>query len=458
MNIAVTLTFTPSFDREPATIPAIDSPCVFDTGIFTYTFPPQVAMRWAWRRMSAPSSAKTSNEIGRSVISLQDPPGELLVVAQPRLPHQRRVRGEALDVGLARRARGSRPVGPVGEDLGPQPVEHGPNLVGEGSCGTVLVLGAQGMLGSAVAAELRAAGHDVRAPARADFDAAVETPAPLLTGGPGTVVNAIGVVKSRIDADDPASVDGAFEVNGRFPQRLARAAGVHGWRVIHPTTDAVFAGTDAPYDERARHDATDPYGQSKSLGEVEAPHVVNLRCSIVGPEPPPGRSLLAWMLNQPQGAQLDGYANQRWNGVTTLHLARLIRAALEQEVPNTLHLVPGDDVTKAQLLQAIASAYGRNDVAITPVDAPTATDLRLTTIHPEANAALWAAAGYPEPPTVAAMLRSWPLSCPAADGRQPHPDDPRHPAGPDPGQPGDPHAQGLARHPVHPRVVWAALR
>lgn len=169
----------------------------------------------------------------------------------------------------------------------------------------------------------------------------------------------------------------------------------------------MFAGTDAPYDERARHDATDPYGQSKSLGEVDAPHVLNLRCSIVGPEPPPGRSLLAWVVNQPGGARLDGYANQRWNGVTTLHLARLMRAAIEHEpkLPNTLHVVPGDHVTKAGLLQDIALAYGRTDLTITPVDAKTATDLRLATIHREANAALWAAAGYAEPPTVAAMIQ-----------------------------------------------------
>ena len=273
--------------------------------------------------------------------------------------------------------------------------------------GTVLVLGAQGMLGSAVAAELRSAGHDVRAPARADFDASVDAPAPLLTGEPGAVVNAIGVLKSRIDADDPASVDGAFGINGRFPQRLARAAGAHGWRVIHATTDAVFAGTDAPYDERARHDATDPYGQSKSLGEVDAPHVLNLRCSIVGPEPPPGRSLLAWVLNQPGGARLDGYANQRWNGVTTLHLARLMRAAIEHEpsCPTPCTSCPATTSPRRGLLQDIALAYGRTDLTITPVDAPTATDLRLATIHREANAALWAAAGYAEPPTVAAMIQ-----------------------------------------------------
>jgi dTDP-4-dehydrorhamnose reductase len=271
---------------------------------------------------------------------------------------------------------------------------------------TVLVFGARGMLGTAVAAELRAAGHDDRASARTDFDAAVDNPAPVLTGTKGIVVNAIGILRNRIDAAEPASVDGAFKVNGCFPQRLARAASAHGWRVIHATTDAVFAGRDAPYDERARHDATDPYGQSKSLGEVDAPHVVNLRCSIVGLEPPPGRSLLSWVLNQRGSARLDGYANQRWNGLTTLHLARLIRAAIETNIalPRTLHLLPADEVTKAELLQDIASAFGRTDLSITPVNAPSATDLRLATIHPDVVAALWAAAGYPAAPTVAAMV------------------------------------------------------
>ncbi|MFL5973622.1 MAG: hypothetical protein ACJ76G_00555, partial [Solirubrobacterales bacterium] len=68
---------------------------------------------------------------------------------------------------------------------------------------SVLVLGPQGMLGRAVAAELRAAGLDVLAPARSEFDARRDDPAAL----PRTdwVVNAIGLLRSRIDEGDPAS-------------------------------------------------------------------------------------------------------------------------------------------------------------------------------------------------------------------------------------------------------------
>ena len=44
---------------------------VFVTGIFTYTLSPQVAMNRAWRSISGKSSAKTSNEIGRSVMTVR---------------------------------------------------------------------------------------------------------------------------------------------------------------------------------------------------------------------------------------------------------------------------------------------------------------------------------------------------------------------------------------------------
>ena len=268
---------------------------------------------------------------------------------------------------------------------------------------SVLVLGAQGMLGRAVSAQLRAAGLDVRAPARTEFDARRDDPAALLVGI-DCAVNAIGILRSRIDE---VGREAAFEVNAAFPHRLTEAARVGGARIIHVTTDAVFTGTGgAPYDESAPHDATDVYARSKSEGEVDAPHVVNLRCSIVGPEPPPGRSLLAWLLGQPRGARVDGYANHRWNGLTTLHLARLIRAAIEGvALPNVLHVVPADAVTKAELLALLARAFGRDDLEIVPVEAPQAVDLRLATVHPEALAALWRAAGYAEPPTIAGMVR-----------------------------------------------------
>ena len=105
----------------------------------------------------------------------------------------------------------------------------------------VLVLGAGGMLGSMVARTRIPAGRE-------RFEAGRDDVGPLLDEtGCRWVVNAIGVIKPRIDEADPASVERAMEVNGRFPHELAEAAGARGARVIHVTTDGVFSGRAGPY-------------------------------------------------------------------------------------------------------------------------------------------------------------------------------------------------------------------
>lgn len=290
----------------------------------------------------------------------------------------------------------------------------------------VLVLGAGGMLGSMVAAALGAREElDVVATRRDGeraFDAGRDDVAALLDEvEPAWVVNAIGILSSRIDPADEASVQRAHDVNAHFPLRLAAAAAARGARVVHPATDGVFSGRQGPYDEAAPHDAADVYGRSKSAGEAPGEHVVNLRCSIVGPEPggvaggraalapaagAPPRSLLEWLLAQPRGARVPGYADQRWNGITTLHFARLCAAIVLATQPpsGTVHVVPADAVTKAELLALLARAYGRDDLTIVPGASPAPADRTLTTLDPERNAALWRAAGYGAPPTIDTMV------------------------------------------------------
>ena len=274
----------------------------------------------------------------------------------------------------------------------------------------VLVLGGAGMLGSMLVAVLGADFEVVAAArdAQPAFDARRDDPGVLLDSvAPAWVVNAIGILDTRIDAADPVSIEQAIDVNGCFPQRLAAAAAARGVRVVHPATDAVFSGRDGPYDERAAHDGDGVYARSKSLGEAPGEHVVNLRCSILGPERGAPRSLLGRLLAQPAGARMTGYADQRWNGITTLHFARLcgaIAGGAGAPLHGAVHVVPADVVTKAQLLRLLATAHGREDVAIEDGPSPAPADRSLSTVDEQRNRALWRAAGYAEPPTVAAMV------------------------------------------------------
>jgi dTDP-4-dehydrorhamnose reductase len=285
---------------------------------------------------------------------------------------------------------------------------------------SVLILGSQGMLGSMLTRVLgELSEHEVTGTSRRldrplgagiemqPFDASKDQVGELLDRGPyDWVINAIGVTSAHIDPGASRSVENAIAVNALFPHRLVAECTLRGQRVIQIATDGVFTGIAGPYEEAAPHDATDVYGKTKSLGEVPDGSVVHLRCSIVGPEAPPAASLLGWVLNAPAGAQLRGYEQHRWNGVTTLQFAKLCAAVIGgAQVPALQHVVPADSVSKAELVELVLSAFGRGDVAVDRVPGPGAPVNRiLATRDPAANSRLWQAAGYGRPPTIAEML------------------------------------------------------
>jgi dTDP-4-dehydrorhamnose reductase len=284
----------------------------------------------------------------------------------------------------------------------------------------VLVLGVTGMLGEMVGRVLASEpGLELVGTARGDranggpfplhrFEVGQDDPRALLDAvRPDWVVNAIGVTKPHIDEGDAERVAAAVDVNARFPYDLASASEEQGARVVQIATDCVYSGREGGYREDAAHDALDVYGKSKSLGEVPAPCVTHLRCSIVGPERSGGSSLLAWVLGHERSGVVPGFTDHVWNGVTTWHFGRLCAAILreELELPALLHVVPADAVTKAELVAEIADAFGRDDLVVEPGQSASPVDRSLETLHPAANDRLWRAAGYDTPPTVAEMVR-----------------------------------------------------
>ncbi|TCP10541.1 dTDP-4-dehydrorhamnose reductase [Crenobacter luteus] len=180
---------------------------------------------------------------------------------------------------------------------------------------------------------------------------------------PDAVVNCIGLVKQLSESELPLA---AIPINALLPHRLAEICGLFGARLIHISTDCVFSGRKGLYTETDFADADDLYGRSKYLGEVDYPHAVTLRTSIIGHELNGSRSLVCWFLAQ--HGQVSGFRRATFSGLPTVELGRVI---LEHVLPNTdlhgLYHVSAEPINKFDLLALIAQHYGKN-INIIPED------------------------------------------------------------------------------------------
>ena len=180
---------------------------------------------------------------------------------------------------------------------------------------------------------------------------------------PDVVINCIGLVKQLAEADDPLA---AIPINALLPHRLARLCDVAGARLIHMSTDCVFAGTRGMYREQDVSDAQDLYGRSKYLGEVDYPHAVTLRTSIIGHELNSAHGLVSWFLAQQ--TPVKGYGRAIFSGLPTVELAHVMRDFV---VPSPklrgLYHVSAEPINKFELLQLVAQVYGK-DTTVTRDD------------------------------------------------------------------------------------------
>jgi dTDP-4-dehydrorhamnose reductase len=173
---------------------------------------------------------------------------------------------------------------------------------------------------------------------------------------PDIVINCIGLVKQLAEADDPLAV---IPINSLLPHRLARLCEVAGARLVHISTDCVFSGAKGMYTEADISDAKDLYGRSKYIGEVNYPHTITLRTSIIGHELAGSQSLVGWFLAQQNSVK--GFRQAIFSGLPTVELALVIRDyVIPRPELNGLYHVSAKAINKFELLQLIANAYGKS--------------------------------------------------------------------------------------------------
>lgn len=239
----------------------------------------------------------------------------------------------------------------------------------------VLVLGVSGMLGSAMYRVLKedsnldvygtvrsissisGLSQSLRSNVLAGVDVEREDSLVSVFGQirPDVVINCVGLVKQLADADDPLQ---ALPINSLLPHRLAGLCKVVGARLIHVSTDCVFSGSRGKYVESDFPDAYDLYGRTKLLGEVDYPHAITLRTSIIGHELSGARSLLCWFLAQDR--ETKGFTKAVFSGLPTSELARVVKdVVLPRPDLHGLYHVAAKPIDKFSLLKLVADVYGK---------------------------------------------------------------------------------------------------
>ncbi|MFJ3670621.1 SDR family oxidoreductase [Streptomyces sp. NPDC090106] len=149
----------------------------------------------------------------------------------------------------------------------------------------ILIVGGSGYLGREVARRALAAGDEVTATYATrpgDVPGAGWLPLDLRDGERITQV----LAETRPDVVvNTAYRKGDWAVTAEGPVRLALAAGRHGTRLVHVSSDVVFSGADVTYDESAAPDPVSPYGAAKAAAETAirlcAPAAVVARTSLI---------------------------------------------------------------------------------------------------------------------------------------------------------------------------------
>ena len=246
----------------------------------------------------------------------------------------------------------------------------------------VLVLGASGMLGSAMIRELsRDSQLQVWGSLRSDADKAEfssQIAGHLVSGvdvlneehltelfkrvAPQVVINCIGLVKQVKESEDEQK---AMAINALLPHQLAKLCEQYGARLIHFSTDCVFSGDRGNYRETDTPDAQDLYGRSKLLGEVDEPNALTIRTSIIGHELHGAQGLLEWFLSQKTSCK--GFTKAIFSGLPTPVLADLVHELISKPELAGIYHVSSEPISKYNLLKTIAAQYGKK-IEITPSD------------------------------------------------------------------------------------------
>lgn len=237
----------------------------------------------------------------------------------------------------------------------------------------ILVLGSIGMAGHLITLYFKERGHEVTAYSMKPFPYcknivgnALDTEhfKSVICGDDyDAVINCIGILNQQAEEHQAL----ATYLNSYLPHLVADLLKDRKTRLIHMSTDCVFAGNTGPYYEDSLRDGLTFYDRSKALGEVVDDKNLTFRNSIIGPDAnEEGIGLFNWFMKQ--SGTVNGFTGAMWTGVTTLTLAKAMECALEENLTGLYNLVNNESISKYDMLRLFNHYFRDDSLTIVPSD------------------------------------------------------------------------------------------
>lgn len=177
---------------------------------------------------------------------------------------------------------------------------------------------------------------------------------------PDVVLHAAAISGHETSANDPEQ---AFAVNVVATQEIARAASDIGARMVHISTDAVFAGTVGNYSENDEPEPFSYYGETKLAGEDAVRQAVEdhlvVRTNFFGWSETGRKSVLEFFVNSLRdGQNVRGYPDFIVTSIYVRALLESIWQLGEEGAVGTLHVASSDALSKYDYGNLVAERFG----------------------------------------------------------------------------------------------------
>lgn len=235
----------------------------------------------------------------------------------------------------------------------------------------IIVLGAAGILGQAVSAEL-GPNHQILARDLPDYDIREVSSliVDLYAFRPAAVVNCAAYTKVD-DAEDETEL--CMAINGDAPGRLAAACCERNVRFVHISTDYVYDGSKAgPYREDDPTGPINAYGRSKLKGDLAVikahprGHLILRTSWMFGKG---GKNFVKTMIGKWRSGErrFRVVNDQRGRPTYAPDLARAIGFGLANDLSGLYHAANAGEVSWFEFAREIFAAAGAGDVTVEPV-------------------------------------------------------------------------------------------